>query len=225
MLDTKDNIHVRDSGWKDWKNPFGIQNAIIKETGGGGKCQFSSVAESLYPMRNIDSSMMRRVVASQVMALSKEAFDMLLLSYRLEKENGEFRGQWDPSTIDSKRAFADLVTKPNRTGDDMSFWGDDHTLRLLGKGLGIRIYVLEQIWDKVKRRMTPYIIEHEPEGKRPKFAIMLWYDQPGGHYQSVGVQYDQGKKTIFTMPCIPKELAFFKTRQKQILEHERKGPK
>ena len=32
--------------------------------------------------------------------------------------------------------------------------------------------------------------------KTPRFAIILWY--AGGHYQPLGVQYPEGKKTIWT---------------------------
>lgn len=198
---------IHDEKWLPWTNLFGIRGAVKKETGGGGRCQFSSVAESLYPIEDYDHKHVRTLVGQQVMKMSKADFDLFLLSYRLEKKSGEFRGQWDPDAISERHQFASLVMRPNLTGNEMSFWGDDHTLSLIALSLKIRIYVFEHVLQN--KRVTPRLLVCDIP-QTPQYAIMLWYDRAGGHYQCIGIQYEKGKNTIFHLHEIPKEVLAWK---------------
>lgn len=205
---THERALFHDSGWIPWQNPFGLIGAIKKETGGGGKCQFSSIAESLYPTKDWDSKRIRQVVADEVLKMSRDDFKEFIQDYRREKEAGEFQGDWDPDKVTSRRQFAAFLTEPIRTGSDMSFWGDSRTLVLFARARNIRIYLLSLTKQK-SGEFRPNVWCCETFGKTPDFAIMLWFS--GGHYQPVGVQYLDGKRSIWKLHEIPREISTFTT--------------
>jgi hypothetical protein len=197
---------AHDQGWEWWiPNPFGIPHAIKKETGKEGKCQFTSISESIYPIHVYSASHLRSLAAREMRRMPREEFEVILCSYRLEKEHGEFKGKWDPNKIKSRSELADILTQPNRSGDHWMFAGDNTTLVLLANALKIRILVLEEFRDQGIKK--PHVVVCEPKSGKAILSILLWYDRLAGHYQSVGVVRpeleDAPKETIFYNQHLP----------------------
>ena len=120
--------------WQDIDYLWAIQlddTYMLLECGSGGDCLFSSVAEALN-LNNIylnkiteycDAEILRKQASSMI---DENNFDIIIETYKLEKEHNEFDGNWDPNTINN---IEDLKNEIESLGHN--FWGDHITLQLL----------------------------------------------------------------------------------------------
>jgi hypothetical protein len=195
-----------DQGWVSWKspgNPFtDVSYLIKKDTGAGGSCQFSSIAECLYPVKKISTAAVRAAAAQGVLSMNRTDFDVAMQVYRTEKAEGSFCGGWDPDQVSSVRELANQILLANLSGNGGYFWGDQVTLVAIAKHFDLDIYVMEK-----GDQEEPLIIKNTHcDGKSAGHAIFLWFYRRGLHYQSVGVQLRHGKQTIFLPQEIPSGL-------------------
>src|SRR5579872_2734262 len=135
-------------GWNDFSSSFLIPNLVKKETGAGGACQFSSIAESLsshskfFPFGS--KSQIRCIAAQGILSISLDEFEAAMINYRLDKSTNRFQGGWNPFSVASRQELANQVLLCNLSGNDSYFWGDDTTLLAIARQLQIAIYVLEE---------------------------------------------------------------------------------
>src|SRR5579871_589050 len=105
--------------WTKWfPNPWNLQDLCVKDTGGGGQCQFLCIAEAVKPRArvNLTVAKLRKIAAHELHKMSDEEFNNVLAMYREETKHREFAGSWNPMKISSKSELADAILRPNQTG-------------------------------------------------------------------------------------------------------------
>ena len=155
----------------------------ILDCGGEGDCLFHCIIEALKELGEpgLDVENLRNIVAYEV---TEDNFRIILENYKLEKENDEFDGLWDPMEIETLEDLRNEIRKP---GDN--FWGDHILIQLLEKALNINIIILntedllfEENNFKIQPRCNPINTE--------RISIFLSYCF-SSHFQLVG--YFDGK--------------------------------
>lgn len=204
-MESNSAILKRNEGWVDWKSPFDIPHLIKKNVPGDGSCQFASVAESLYPLENFSPIQVRAAAAQGILTMKKDQFEAALVDYRLDKKDNRFQGGWDPHQVHTVRDLANQVLNANLPGCNGYFWGDNVTLWGISFHLNLDIYILEELPHKKKAVMLISVPNPLKKNKK-RYAILLWFNRSGLHYQSLGVQHPHGKQTIFLPNEIPKEV-------------------
>jgi hypothetical protein len=182
-----------------WPPQTPITGLMKKETGANGACQFSSVAECLSTHKRISSSEVRTAAAQGILAMGDDQFSACLLAYQLETS---FIGGWNPHEVRTKQGLAEQLLLANLPGNESYFWGDDVTLSALAFQLELDIYVLEHMTSpSVVLKARPLCQPFE----KPRKAILLWYNRPGLHYQSIGLFRNSYVQTLLH----PHEVPFF----------------
>ena len=195
--------YLDEYGWEDieekWQkklmkgkklNRFGILDC-----GGEGDCLFHCIIEALkeHGEPAMDVENLRNLVAYEV---NEDNFEIILETYKLEKENDEFDGLWDPDKIET---LEDLRKEIRTPGD--SFWGDHILIQLLERALNINIIILntedvlfEENNYNILARCNPINKEH------PTIFLSYCFNS---HFQLIG--YFDGKimKTSFNFQEIP----------------------
>ena len=122
--------YLTEYGWErlciNWRKRLKETNKScfgILDCGSNGDCLFHVLSdalnskfilnnnEPLYDYENL------RLIASK--EINSDNFELILNSYKLEKELNEFNGEWDPASINS---IEDLQRQIHKCGDN--FWGD-----------------------------------------------------------------------------------------------------
>jgi len=188
-------------GWEDidylWETQLG-NNYLILDCGSNGDCLFHCISEALnlkeiYKVKDVnnikllDISELRKVASDQI---NDENFNIIMESYKLEYELGEFQGQWDPVEMLNKKELQNEIRKPGN-----NFWGDHIIIQLLSKALKINFIILNSDDDDDSISFT-YIDTNE------KCAILILYYENKCHYKLVG-KFD-GKKMQVIFNKIPK---------------------
>jgi hypothetical protein len=190
----------RDYGWDEldflWDLELG-DNFMLLDCGAHGDCLFHCLAEALN-LDNIckgdlsklyDVQILREDAASQ---LNSENFDLILQNYKIEKEEGEFQGDWNPDEIETIIDFKKELCTPGN-----NFWGDHIILQLLSQTLKKNIIVLNG--DEDFEKLSYNIIE-TPSSK----GYIIIYFENNCHYKLVGKF--NGKKIITIFNKIPEQL-------------------
>ena len=119
-------------GWRKRLKSTKSNNSLWgnKECGGGGDCLFSVVEEAFMDFSRPEDDYftienLRNLVSQEI---DKNNFQLILETYKLEKENNEFNGYWNPDEIDTVEELRDKIRE---TGN--SFWGDHIIIQLLEK--------------------------------------------------------------------------------------------
>ena len=136
-----------DYGWSEldflWNIELGDEFMLL-DCGSHGDCLFHCLAEAIN-LNNIcksnpdisdllDIEDLRKMASKQ---LNKDNYDIILQNYKIEKEVGEFQGDWDPESINS---IEDLQNELCKTGNN--FWGDHIVIQLLSQALKVNIISL-----------------------------------------------------------------------------------
>ena len=208
-----DKIEKDDYVWeqlpKPWTDKLLSNNFVIKNCLGDGNCQFRSIETALINAGyKTNHERLRNVIAKYIRGLDNSEFFAIIQNYRIEKKNGEFVGDWDPFKIKNKRQF---IIEIKKTG--FNFQGDNITLSLLSKAIGIDIIILTSNFEITNLS--------NPDNLQPKIMI-LYYDKLGdsyGHYQTIGLKIKKKVQTIFKRPVIPKELDILLDKHTFILNH------
>ena len=159
----------------------------IKDCGGGGDCQFLSLAHALSSGtgKQYTNEILRKMIAEYILKTNNEQFTLYLNTYKREKDENRFVGKWNPYNIQSRQELADII---KTTG--FTFEGDDISASILSKILKIDIGF---VYINEKR----IYIHLNPENDR---IILLLYIPLGnsGHYQLLGYnhQYMFFKKSL-----------------------------
>tara|TARA_B100000795_G_C22799753_1_gene441220 strand:- start:1865 stop:2572 length:708 start_codon:yes stop_codon:yes gene_type:complete len=193
--------YLDEYGWEDidekWQEKLlnGKKNNRygVLDCGGEGDCLFFCIIEALGKF-NMDVENLRNIVAYEV---DDNNFHLIIENYKLEKENNEFDGLWDPMKIN---CIEDLRNEIRTSGDN--FWGDHIIIQLLEKALNINIIILntdELIFEENNFKIQP---RGNPINKK-NITVFLSYCF-SSHFQLVG--YFDGKimNTKFDYKDIPK---------------------
>ena len=168
-----------------------LKNFTIKECGGGGECQFLSIENALMQSNNkYTHTELRNLIADYILnKLSDDDFNNIINSYKIEKENNEFIGEWDPYLIKSKNDFIKEIKQPG-----FHFQGDDVTLSLLSSILNIDFYIIN------KKNHSIFKISNKINNNN----IIILYYIPGitGHYQLIGLN----KMFLFDKDNLPNDV-------------------
>ena len=122
-----------DWGWRRRLNEHSNEKNNSKygllDCGANGDCLFHVISESLNTENilecNYDIKTLRDIAADEI---TEENFIIILETYKLEMENIEFIGDWDPYKVNN---ISDLQTEIKKIGNN--FWGDHIILQLLQK--------------------------------------------------------------------------------------------
>lgn len=193
----------------EWESKLLCKTFVIKNCLGDGNCQFRSIETALsHSGCKTDHERLRKSLVKYINSLdNKDFFDIIHL-YRIEKQNGEFIGDWDPFSIKNKKQFNNELKKPG-----FSFQGDHITLSLISKALNIDIILLDNNFNITNLS--------NPEKLQPKI-IILYYDGTGtsGHYQTIGLCSKRKKvHTMFKRSELPSEIDILLDKHNFLLEH------
>lgn len=177
-----------------WKSKLGSLNFMIKNCLGDGNCQFRSIETALTQGGyRATHEKLRRLLAKYILSIDNKVFIDIIKTYQIEKQNGEFVGNWDPMTIKQKKDFIKIIKRPG-----FDFQGDFISLELISRAIGIDIIIFTNDLDIINLS--------DPDNLQNKI-IILYYDKDGQHYKTIGLKKNQDKfETIFKRSKLPEEI-------------------
>lgn len=173
---------LHNKNMKQWNQLLYPYLFLTKDTKPDGNCQFRSISQSI-TKSNSDNLhiLLRKKIYDYILSTSLQEFNNILDFYRQELVFGEFRGQWNPNQIKTRKHLALEIEKPG-----FNFEGDYITLTILSKLLKIDIIILvDSKCKNITKIETPL---------NYKFIILHYKYQ---HYQTVGILYKGRIKTVF----------------------------
>lgn len=192
-----------------WRTVLMSDAFVEKDCLGDGNCQFRSIETALTDSGyKTDHVKLRKVIAKYIKNCPMPDFENIIMSYRAEKEAGEFIGKWDPFAIGSKKDFTKQIMTPG-----MHFEGDNVTLSLLSKAIGIDFVLLDNAYN-ITNLSNPDNLHDN--------LIILHYKSFGGtgHYTTIGWKSPRGKvHTIFKRIKLPTDVAKILDPHTMFFEH------
>jgi len=183
---------------ESWQSKLGSSHFMIKNCLGDGNCQFRSIETALTNAGyKTTHEKLRKKLVKYISSVDNKFFIDIIKTYQIEKESGEFVGNWDPMAIKSKRDFLKVLKTPG-----FDFQGDFITLELLSRAIGIDIIIFTGIDRDI-------INLSDPDHLQSKILI-LFYEKSGdnGHYQTIGLKSKSGSvQTIFTRSKLQPEIS------------------
>jgi hypothetical protein len=194
---------------KKWQTKLLSSNFFIKNCLGDGNCQFRSIETALINSGyKINHKKLRNIIVKYINSLDNPTFFNIIQNYRIEKDNGEFIGNWDPYTIRNKRNFTTQIKQ-----DGFHFQGDHTTLLLLSNALNIDFIILTSDFNIINLSNPDNLNNHK--------LIILYYDKitnTDGHYKTIGFKIKRKIETIFKTP-FPPEIINLLDKNKLLLNH------
>lgn len=180
-----------------WQSKLGSVNFMIKNCLGDGNCQFRSIETALTQGGyRATHEKLRRLLAKYILSIDNKDFIDIIKTYQIEKQNGEFVGNWDPMTIKNKRDFIKIIKRPG-----FDFQGDFISLELISRAIGIDIIIFTNDLDIINLS--------DPDNLQNKI-IILYYEkhQNQGHYKTIGLKKGENKfETIFKRSKLQNEIS------------------
>lgn len=173
--------------------PFGLLDC-----GGEGDCLFLCIIEGMkeHGEPGIDVENLRNLVAYEI---DENNFDIILETYKLEKESGEFDGLWDPFQIKNIEDLREQIRIP---GDN--FWGDHILLQLLEKALNINLIILTT--EDLMYEENNFKVQPRGNQLNPDYLTVIISYCFSSHFQLIGYYNGNIMKTRFSFEEIPKEI-------------------
>lgn len=167
VLENQQETFTWDPLPKEWCEKLLSENFVIKNCLGDGNCQFRSIETALTNAGcKTTHERLRQSICKYINSLENSKFYEIIQNYRIEKQNGEFIGDWNPFAIRNKRQFNAQLRKPG-----FNFQGDNITLSLISKAMNVDIILLDN---------ELYITDlSNTDNLQPKL-IVLFYDKKGG---------------------------------------------
>jgi len=170
-----------------WQEKLQSSKFVVKDCKGDGNCQFRSIAQALQDV--LDHEQLRILVYKYMNKMSSDEFNTILDNYKIEKQIGEFYGNWDPYKIRNKSELAEKVLALGN-----GYQGDYVTLSILSKMLRTTFIILDSSYNIIKLG-----------NKTDKYAVMLYYRQ-SGHYKTVGLRKNKVIESVFKSSNLPVEV-------------------
>jgi hypothetical protein len=189
-----------------WKTKLLSNKFYIKECIGDGNCQFRSIETALKTAGfKLKHTKLRNLIARYIRQITDQEFHMIVQSYRLEKDNGEFEGGWDPYQISDKKDFIKEVSKPG-----FHFQGDYVTLSLLSRAIKVDFILFTSDYN---------VIDISTDNKN-QYIILLFYDKLKRHYKTIGIKdSDLSIVSFFDRNNLPSELMLILNKYNHIQKH------
>jgi hypothetical protein len=180
---------------ENWQSKLGSINFMVKNCLGDGNCQFRSIETALTQGGyKATHKKLRRLLAKYILSIDNKVFIDIIKTYQIEKQNGEFVGNWDPMTIKNKKDFIKIIKRPG-----FDFQGDFISLELISRAIGIDIILFTNDLDIINLS--------DPDNLQDKI-IILYYDKNGSHYKTIGLKKKQDKfETIFKRSKLQNEIS------------------
>jgi hypothetical protein len=172
---------------------------VVKDCIGDGNCQFRSIEEAIRGSdKKYTHRQLRRLVSDYIVkdsSFTDTDFKHVLDNYKIEKNNQEFVGEWNPFSVKTRKQLAKQVRKSG-----FHFEGDDFTLSLLSKALKIDFVVFSQLSCTLNELSTD----------NDSIVILLYLNSGSGsgHYQTIGIKHKDIKKVscLFNRKKLPRIL-------------------
>ena len=192
-----------DLGWKKrLKSKYKNSLWGVMDCGSEGDCLFLCIEEAfknIYNPLNDDYSIenLREIASNEI---NQNNFHIILDNYKLEYDNDEFIGLWDPYFI---KNIDDLRDEIRIKGD--TFWGDHILIQLLEKGLNINIILLNNENDYFDDLEKKYKIQNTGKIYDKNYRNIILYYCSNSHFQLIG--YFNGNKiqNIFSYDELPQK--------------------
>jgi hypothetical protein len=189
-----------------WSKKLLSECFVIKNCLSDGNCQFRSIETALTNAgHKTDHEKLRRSICKYINNIDNNEFFNIIQSYRLEKQHGEFEGNWDPFVIKNKRDFIKQLKQPG-----FNFQGDNITLSLISQSLNIDIIILDD-----NLNITDL---SNPEKLNQKL-IILYFDKKNKHYKTIGIKLKKKVHSIFKRSDLPIEILRIIDKQNFFLHH------
>lgn len=196
-----------------WQDKLLSSNFFIKNCLADGNCQFRSIETALSNVGyKLDHKKLRNIIVKYINNLDNKIFFNIIQNYRIEKDNGEFIGNWDPYTIRNKRNFINEIKK-----EGFHFQGDHTTLNLISNALNIHFIILTSDYHIINLSKQDDLYNQI----KPHKLIILYYnkiDNNYGHYQTIGFKSKRKVETIFQAP-FPTEIENLLEKEKLLASH------
>ena len=195
------------SGWYyrlaqlcDQSGPYRQRLVIYQHECDEGDCLFdvAAIALSRYHRELHTIALVRRLVADQI---TSENFTMILESYRLAVDHGEFEGEWDPYHVQDMDQLKRVWSVCGNT-----YWGDHLSLALLSEVMQMNLILLKTDSRKCLKLEQRYqIMSTGHHLKYPMTVLIHYIDQK--QFDLVGYCDDHFKiQIVFSHDEIPREI-------------------
>ena len=190
-------------GWRKRLKSLKSNNSLwgVMDCGGEGDCLFLCIEEAyknFYNPTDDDFSVLnlRNMAAEKI---NENNFDFILENYKLEKQHGEFDGNWDPYSV---KNIDDLKDKIKISGD--TFWGDHIIIQLLEEALNINIIILNCENDFFLKKAFK-IQSTGSNFDTSRRTVIISYCL-NSHFQLIGYFNGNKMQTIFNNEELPTEM-------------------
>lgn len=193
-------------GWEklplQYRRKLNDNKFLLLECGADGNCLFHVIAEALNnhlicynkgdfeDIKLYDVESLRELSAE---CINKENFDFILNTYKMELEDGEFNGDWDPNLIEN---IDELKNQIKKCGDN--FWGDHTILQLLSKKLEFNVI----IFNSPNELEECNIYKSDIENMKYEKTILIYYDC-SIHFNLIGYYSKNLINTVFNHKTLP----------------------
>jgi hypothetical protein len=208
--DISDNERKPVFEWKPlderWQKKLLSNNFFRKDSIGDGNCQFRSIETALTNAGyRVSHKKLRKIIAKYVRDMSDQAFAQIIHHYALEQQMGEFRGNWDPSRIKTKRDFIKEITN-----DGFHFEGDNMTLSILSKAAKVDFVIFDDEYN-ITDLSNPDLMNDK---------IIILYYVKSGHYMTIGIKSKRGKvHALFKRDSLPVDLSLILNKKSLYIGH------
>ncbi len=208
---TKPQAEKEDFSWvplsQEWAKKLRSTNFYVKDCIGDGNCQFRSIQTALTDAGiKTDHIKLRRAIARYINKLSNEEFMNILQQYRIEKENNEFDGGWDPFAVKTRKDFIKHLSTPG-----FHFEGDNITLMLLSKAINVDFIIFDNTFNITDLS--------DPDAPHDNVVILYYIrGKSGGHYKTIGLKTTK-MHTLFKRRNLPSEIDLIMDKHSFLLNH------
>jgi hypothetical protein len=200
------NIFIWEPIDKKWSKKLLSESFYIKDCLPDGNCQFRSIETALTNSGyKTDHEKLRRCICKYINNTDNNDFFNIIQNYRLEKQNGDFEGDWDPFSIKNKRDFIKELKKPG-----FNFQGDHITLSLISNAVNIDIIILDDDLN---------IFDLSNPDKLHSKLILLFFNKTKKHYKTIGLKLKKKVHTMFKRSELPLEIIRIIDKQNFFLHH------
>lgn len=198
--------YLSEYGWEklplQYRRKLNNNNFLLLECGADGNCLFHVIAEALNnnmisnntsdfdDIKLYDVESLREIASECIVA---ENFEFILNTYKMEVEDGEFNGDWDPNLIEN---IDDLKTEIKKSGDN--FWGDHTILQLLSEKLKLNVI----IFNSPNELGECDIYKSDLENMKYEKTILIYYDC-SIHFNLIGYYSKNLVNTVFNHTTLP----------------------
>ena len=191
---------LKKQGWEDfpnnWNTIIDFKRFAVKENYAQGDCLFLAISYGLNIYNQLKNFSNEKLVVKSLRKLvadyiNDDNFEEILNMYKIEKNNKELSGNWNPNNIKNLTQFKNIIKKNG------NFWGDNLVLSILSNKLKINFLILNDDTSNIYR-LGENIKEYEK-------TMILFYEQ-NIHFKVVGYFNNNKIITVFNKDKLPNSI-------------------